>query len=87
MSLCLMRLGAPSAHAWRRGWAFNALRCGVSETSVRATADWSSAAMVACYISALSRELAVDELEIGGTDRGRAPKAPIPSRSPHRLKH
>lgn len=59
--LCLMRLGAPSAHAWRRGWAVNALRSGVSETSVKAAAGWSSGAMVARYTRALSGELAVDE--------------------------
>jgi integrase len=59
--LCLMRLGAPSAHAWRRGWAVQALRSGVSETSVRAAAGWSSGAMVARYTSALSGELAVEE--------------------------
>jgi integrase/recombinase XerD len=59
--LCLARLGAPSAHAWRRGWAVHALRCGVSETSVRAAAGWSSGAMVARYTRALSGELAIDE--------------------------
>ena len=63
--LCLMRLGAPSAHAWRRGWAVQALRSGVSETSVRAAAGWSSGAMVARYTSALSGELAVDEFHRG----------------------
>jgi integrase len=61
--LCLMRLGAPSAHAWRRGWAVQALRSGVSETSVRAAAGWSSGAMVARYTSALSGELAVEEFK------------------------
>jgi integrase len=61
--LCLMRLGAPSAHAWRRGWAVQALRSGVSETSVRAAAGWSSGAMVARYTSALSEELAIDEFQ------------------------
>jgi len=61
--LCLQRLGAPSAHAWRRGWAVQALRSGVSETSVRAAAGWSSGAMVARYTSALSGELAVDEFQ------------------------
>ena len=40
-------IGVPSAHAWRRGWAVQALRNGVSETSVRAAAGWSSGAMVA----------------------------------------
>ena len=59
--LCLTRLGAPSAHAWRRGWAVQALRSGVSETSVRAAAGWSSGAMVARYTSALSGETAVLE--------------------------
>jgi integrase len=59
--LCLMRLGAPSAHAWRRGWAVQALRNGVSETSVRAAAGWSSGAMVARYTNALSGETAVLE--------------------------
>ena len=46
----------PSAHAWRRGWAVQALRSGVSETSVRAAAGWSSGAMVARYTRALSGE-------------------------------
>ena len=59
----LMRLGVPSAHAWRRGWAVQALRSGVSETSVRAAAGWSSGAMVARYTYALSGELAVDEFK------------------------
>ena len=61
--LCLQRLGAPSAHAWRRGWAVQALRSGVSETSVRAAAGWSSGAMVARYTFALSGELAVEEFQ------------------------
>ena len=61
--LCLQRLGAPSAHAWRRGWAVHALRNGVSETSVRAAAGWSSGAMVARYTRALSGELAVEEFQ------------------------
>jgi len=51
----------PSAHAWRRGWAVQALRSGVSETSVKAVAGWSSGAMVARYTLALSGELAVEE--------------------------
>ncbi len=59
--LRLRRLNIPSAHAWRRGWAVHALRNGVSETSVRAAAGWSSGAMVARYTSALSAELAVEE--------------------------
>lgn len=59
--LLLQRLGAPSAHAWRRGWAVQALRNGVSETSVRAAAGWSSGTMVARYTNTLSGELAVEE--------------------------
>ena len=59
--LRLQRLGAPSAHAWRRGWAVRALRAGVSEASVKAAAGWSSGAMVARYTRALSGELAVEE--------------------------
>lgn len=61
----LRRLGLPSAHAWRRGWAVQALRNGVSEASVRAAAGWSSGAMVARYTRALSGELAVEEFQRG----------------------
>jgi integrase len=61
--LLLQRLGAPSAHAWRRGWAVHALRNGVSETSVRAASGWSSGAMVARYTRALSGELAIEEFQ------------------------
>jgi len=61
--LLLRRLNAPSAHAWRRGWAVQALRNGVSEASVRAAAGWSSGAMVARYTRALSGELAVEEFQ------------------------
>ena len=61
--LILKRLNAPSAHAWRRGWAVESLRNGVSETSVRAAAGWSSGAMVARYTRALSGELAVEEFQ------------------------
>jgi integrase/recombinase XerD len=61
--LLLQRLNVPSAHAWRRGWAVQALRNGVSETSVRAAAGWTSGAMVARYTSALSGELAVEEFQ------------------------
>jgi integrase len=59
--LRLQRLGSPSAHAWRRGWAVHSLRHGVSEASVRTVAGWSSGAMVSRYTKALSSELAVDE--------------------------
>lgn len=57
----LARLGLPSAHAWRRGWAVQSLRNGVSETSVRAVAGWSTGAMVARYTNTLSGELAIEE--------------------------
>jgi integrase/recombinase XerD len=59
--LSLTRIGAPSAHAWRRGWAVHALRRGVSETSVKAAAGWRSGAMVSRYTTALSGELAISE--------------------------
>jgi integrase len=61
IQLLLRRLGAPSAHAWRRGWAVHALRSGVSEASLRAAAGWSGGAMVVRYTSALSGELAIHE--------------------------
>jgi integrase len=61
--LMLARIGAPSAHAFRRGWAVQSLRAGVSETSVRAAAGWSSGAMVARYTRALSGELAILEFQ------------------------
>jgi hypothetical protein len=38
-----------------------ALRNGISETSVRSVAGWSSGAMVARYTRALSGELAISE--------------------------
>lgn len=59
--LRLARMSAPSAHAWRRGWAVHALRRGVSETSVKAAAGWRSGAMVSRYTSAVSGELAMAE--------------------------
>ncbi len=61
--LCLQRLKAPSAHAWRRGWVVQSLRSGVSEASVRASAGWATGAMVARYTNALSGELAVEEFQ------------------------
>lgn len=57
----MRRLDAPSPHAWRRGWAVESLRSGISETSVRAAAGWSSGAMVARYTAAASAELAIHE--------------------------
>ena len=61
--LLLRRHGLLPAHAWRRGWAVQSLRSGVSETSVRSAAGWSSGAMVARYTRAMSAELAVDEFQ------------------------
>lgn len=61
--LLLQRLSAPSAHAFRRGWAVHSLRNGVSETSVRAAAGWASGQMVARYTRALSGELAICEFQ------------------------
>jgi len=59
--LCLERIDAPSAHAWRRGWAVHSLRMGVSEASVKSVAGWSSGAMVSRYTRTLSGELAIGE--------------------------
>lgn len=63
IQLLLRRLSAPTAHAWRRGWAVHALRHGVSEASVRAAAGWSSGTMVARYTSAVSGDLAIAEFQ------------------------
>lgn len=59
--LCLQRLQLPSAHAWRRGWAVEALRGGVSEASLRTAAGWSSGAMVSRYTTALKDEVSLAE--------------------------
>jgi hypothetical protein len=48
----------PLLEAWL---GVHALKNGVSETSVKADADWSSGEMVARYTSALSGELAIRE--------------------------
>lgn len=61
--LRLHTLEAPSAHAWRRGWAVQALRLGVSESSVKVTAGWKSGAMVSRYTFSLATEVAVAEFE------------------------
>lgn len=57
----LQRLGSPSAHAYRRGWAVESLRRGVSQVSVQAAAGWNSGAMAARYTRALAGELSVEE--------------------------
>ena len=59
----LQKIESPSAHAWRRGWAVHSLRNGVSETSLKSVAGWSSGAMVSRYTNALSGELAVEEFQ------------------------
>ena len=61
IQLMLRRIGAPSAHAWRRGWTVNSLRSGVSQTSVQAAGGWASGAMVTRYTAAVSGELAISE--------------------------
>ncbi len=61
--LRLGRMGAPSAHAWRRGWAAESLRRGVSEASVKSAAGWTSGAMVSRYTAALSSEIAIQEFQ------------------------
>jgi len=57
----LNRVGAPTAHAFRRGWAVHALERGVSQTSVQTAAGWGSGAMVSRYVLGLSNSLAIDE--------------------------
>ena len=59
--LRLNRLGAPSAHAWRRGWAVQSLKLGVSEASVKSSAGWSSGTMVSRYVQTLESDLALAE--------------------------
>jgi integrase len=61
--LMLQRAMVPSSHAWRRGWAVESLRRGVSETSLRAAAGWSGGAMVVRYTRTLSQELAIAEFQ------------------------
>lgn len=62
--LCLRRLDAPSAHAWRRGWAVQALRLGVSESSVKVAAGWKTGAMVSRCTFSLATDIAVAEFEL-----------------------
>lgn len=64
----LKRNGLLPAHAWRRGWAVESLRRGVSETSLRSAAGWSSGEMVAIYTSAAASELAKVEFERAWND-------------------
>jgi integrase len=55
------RLVGYAPHSFRRGWAVESLRAGVSQVSVQAVAGWSSGAMCQRYVRALSQELAVYE--------------------------
>jgi integrase/recombinase XerD len=57
----LERLGAPSSHAFRRGWTCDALEHGVSQTSVQAAAGWAGPAMVSRYTRQNSNALALKE--------------------------
>lgn len=57
----LQRLGAPPAHAWRRGWAVESLRAGVSQTSVQWAGGLSSPIMVSRYCRGLASELSMAE--------------------------
>lgn len=61
ISAVLKRLGAPPAHAWRRGWAVQALSNGISQASVMTVAGWKSSSMVNRYTALLAEELAVKE--------------------------
>lgn len=61
----LNRMDAPTAHSFRRGWAVQALRDGVSQTSVQAAAGWRSGAMVSRYVSQVSGSLAIAEFSRG----------------------
>jgi integrase len=58
--LVLERLGAPSAHAWRRGWAVDSLKAGVPQTAIQTAAGWRSGAMVTRYARTLEDEVAAD---------------------------
>ena len=59
----LRRLDAPSPHAFRRGWAIESLRLGISQVSVEAAGGWSGPAMPSRYCKALAQELAMDEFK------------------------
>ena len=59
----LCDLGAPAAHAWRRGWAVESLRAGISQVSLQYAGGWRSAAMVARYTKTLAQELSMAEFQ------------------------
>lgn len=58
----LRDLKAPEAHAWRRGWATEALRRGVDELSVQHLGGWTSLEMVGRYTKAAREELAAQQI-------------------------
>jgi integrase len=59
----LNSLGAPTAYAWRRGWAVDALRHGVPQTSVQAAAGWANGQMVSRYTTVLASELSIENFQ------------------------
>jgi integrase len=59
--LLLQRTHLPSAHAWRRGWAVQSLKQGISEASVKTVAGWRSGQMVSRYTRTMQVELAITE--------------------------
>lgn len=61
--MVLRHLDAAPAHSWRRGWAVDSLRQGVSQTSVQAAAGWANGTMVTRYTRALAGDLAMTEFE------------------------
>ena len=63
VSQLLRRIEAKPAHAWRRGWATEMLRRGVSEVAVMRMGGWKSLAMVARYTTAAGNELAIAEVK------------------------
>ena len=59
----LARLGAPPAHAWRRGWAVESLRAGVSQVSVQTAGGWRGSHMVSRYVAGMAGELSMSEFQ------------------------
>ena len=59
----LQRLDAPTAHAWRRGRAIQALADVVSVALIGAAIGSSCWAMVSRFICALSGQFAVEEFQ------------------------
>lgn len=55
----LRRIGAPEAHAWRRGWATEMLRQGMGELDVMRMGGWKGLEIVGRYTQAAGEELAI----------------------------